>query len=252
MSEETKMPAVGETWYSETYAKSWGELTVVELVNWKLRCRASGGTAVDAGETGVFPRSDLTRRIREAPEAIKVIEWKVGDYVEGNDGVANYRGTIRSLGHMYDDGECVKLNPNGYEVLVSTLRRLSAPPSVPEPVLTHPCCNCGASVTRQSNAAERGEMAICRPCKVGAIARKPVATPTPKADPYTAHQSRCSDADISELTASYEATQAKRRRFTADTLADFDRPLLKMGGRFGKVVPVTHPSSWPEADEGEP
>ncbi len=34
-------------------------------------------------------------------------------------------------------------------------------------------------------------------------------------------------------------------------LADLDRPLLKLGGRFGKKVEMTHPAGWPEGSDHE-
>jgi hypothetical protein len=57
------------------------------------------------------------------------------------------------------------------------------------------------------------------------------------------------------MMAERDARLAKRKRFAADTLDSFGRndlgrPMLKLGGRFGKVVPVTHPATWPsQSDE---
>jgi hypothetical protein len=226
--EETKMPAVGETWYSDTYSNTWGELTVVGVIGDMVNCRSGGGVTVQPGKTGMFFRSALSRRIRPAPEATEGPEWKVGDRVYARPyyptDALEARGTIVALRSLdsgddadryavVDFDEVQSFGVRDWACLKTTLRRLSTPPSVPEP-------------------AHNG-----RP--------EPVATPTPKADPYATGYP---ETEIARMQAEHDARLAKRRRFTADTLADFDRPMLKLGGRFGRRVEMTHPATWPSLE----
>jgi hypothetical protein len=78
---------------------------------------------------------------------------------------------------------------------------------------------------------------------------EPVATPTPKSDPYQRDLNDPAILATADSRIANEKRFAKRARFTADTLADFDRPLLKLGGRFGRRVPATSPWDSDDVDE---
>jgi hypothetical protein len=87
---------------------------------------------------------------------------------------------------------------------------------------------------------------------------EPVATPTPKVgpDPYGTKGRPEADKLVAAATYMVDAISAKRARFTADTLDgfgsnDLDRPLLKLGGRFGKRIENSHPRGWPEGSDHE-
>jgi hypothetical protein len=251
--EETKMPAVGETWYSDTYSNTWGELTVVGVIGDMVNCRSGGGVTVQPGKTGMFFRSALSRRIRPAPEATEGPEWKVGDRVYARPyyptDALEARGTIVALRSLdsgddadryavVDFDEVQSFGVRDWACLKTTLRRLSTPPSVPEPAWT------GTDATKEWLHGKSPE---------------PVATPTPKPDPYLQHgieQNLPGDHRIAQMMAERDARLAKRRRFTADTLDSFgrndlDRPMLKLGGRFGRVVESGHPRGWPEGSDHE-
>jgi hypothetical protein len=256
---DPKMPAVGETWYSETYSNTWGELTVVGVIGDMVNCRSGGGVTVQPGKTGMFFRSALSRRIRPAPEATE--GPKVGEMWSGVAASGKRRsGAFTRFASA--DTAALSRDELGGEWFVdrSTLRRLDAQPSVTDGAREGGCPRCGS--TDIDLMAER-----CNGCGVTVaeirderMDTKPVATPTPKADPYLQYgieQNLPGDHRIAQMMAERDARLAKRRRFTADTLDSFgrndlDRPLLKLGGRFGRRVENGHPSTWPEADEGEP
>jgi hypothetical protein len=100
-----------------------------------------------------------------------------------------------------------------------------------------------------------------------------IATPEPKGDPCACGQSArdsldfdgspiCSDcssmvADLAgvggaELRGKALAKAHRGLRRLEQTKADFDRPMLKVGGRFGKRVEMTHPTTWPSVGDDEP
>jgi hypothetical protein len=243
MSEETRMPAVGETWHSDTCSNTWGELTVVGVIGDMVNCRSGGGVTVRPGKTGMFFRSALSRRIRPVPEATEGPEWRVGDRVYARpfypEDAQEARGTIVALRSLdsgddadryavVDFDEVQSFGARDWACLKTTLRRLSTPPSVPEPAWT------GTDATKVWLHGKIPE---------------PVATPTPKADPYKRDLNEPSIEATADARLANEMRFAKRRRFTADTLADFDRPLLKLGGRFGRRVPVTAPWDSDDVDE---
>jgi hypothetical protein len=143
------------------------------------------------------------------------------------------------------------------ENLRQLIRRLSAPtPSVPEPNPYNGrliCDDCGKELMALDACARtttdpRTGRIVRLPGAFHAKCPEPVATPTPKEDPYRA-ASR-DDVDMAAAMVKHDAITAKRRRFTADTLADFDRPLrLRTGGRFSRTVAAGHPSTW-KSNEG--
>jgi hypothetical protein len=181
---------------------------------------------------------------------------------------------------------------NGFYVTRESLRRLSAPtPSVPSladgsfgPVI---CADCGEEITNPLEACARIQVvngvnvylpgtfhAKCPESAPTPSVPEPVATPTPKVDLCACGQSArgsldfdgspiCSDcsamvadlagaAGTAELRGKALAKAHRELRRIEHTNADLDRPLLKLGGRFGKRVPVTHPAAWPSVGDDEP
>jgi hypothetical protein len=166
---DPSMPAVGETWYSDTYSNTWGELTVVGVIGDMVNCRSGGGVTVQPGKTGMFFRSALSRRIRPATEATDGPVWKVGDRVEGRE---YWRGNlIRGAVHRPKATECaytgkvgILVQPDAaarcYVLDPSTLRRLDSPPSVPVngPVI---CADCGKEIEKAIATARWREFLVC-------------------------------------------------------------------------------------------
>jgi hypothetical protein len=103
---------------------------------------------------------------------------------------------------------------------------------------------------------------------------KATAAPIAKVDPYAEHRREfaaqsgaVTDADVADLTAGYEAAKKDRRRFTADTLRDLDRPLtppryptrdrgaclgvMGIGEGVKRREGKGAPSTWPEGSDHE-
>ncbi len=186
-------------------------------------------------------------------------EWKVGDrawhtmgkqecvLVEQNPSASMRGAWFAKFGDEPDEQRV--------PVLEMFLRRLSPQPTGEGPSVAELRCS---GCLRECDVLTSG---FCRYCyrataeqvaerrRANPFANEPVATPTPKRDPYRA-ASR-DDADVAAAMVKHDAITAKRRRFTADTLRDLDRPMLKLGGRFGKRVEMTAPSTWPEGSDHE-
>jgi hypothetical protein len=162
----------------------------------------------------------VTATIRPAPIPSQTEEPKVGETWETSTTSLPRQMTI---GRIERDADYPYVYEQDYGLTASysrrqLVRRLDAPPSVPEP----------------APPPERKYVITAR------------------TDPYALHRFTNDDATVAAKMIQRDARLAKRARFTADTLADLDRPMLKLGGRFGRSVPVTHPVSWPSVGDDEP
>lgn len=97
-----------------------------------------------------------------------------------------------------------------------------------------------------------------QPTGEGPSVTEPIAPPTPR---VAAVVPKLHDPDGRYPHTGFPSAQdlenhavARDRDIAAikQHLADLGRPLLKMGGRFGKRVPVTHPTTWPSVGDDEP
>jgi hypothetical protein len=158
------------------------------------------------------------------------LELQVGETWETNTCALPRQMTVSRIGnnpgylyiYVQDDGVTAEYARS------QLIRRLSAPTqSVPEPDT------------------------ILGPWRAGPPVAEPEHVIRGVTDPYALHRFTNDDASVAAKMAERDARAAKRRRFTANNLRDLDRPLLKLGGRFGKVVTNTHPRGWPEGSDHE-
>ena len=211
---ETKMPEPGETWQTT----QWGVVTVKEVRGGVWYCSGQNGESLSFG----YVESFLSRASPAQPD-----EPEVGETWETNTISLPRQMTITRIGR---DEDYPYIYEEGNGVTASYCRR---------------------QLTRRLSPQPTGE---------GPSVAEPVATPTPKADPYETHRAELlekhgfeNDLHVRHQTdAEQYPAFLKRKAREAQALRDFDRPLLKLGGRFGKRVEMTHPAAWPEADEGEP
>jgi hypothetical protein len=229
--EESLEPQVGETWALDA---SYKGTTIT------IRGITLGDYPFVGDNGGNFARCELVRRISSAPTP-SVPEPVTVRFYEKDPGVGNYPAI---------------LGPGSRDTM-STPRDVSgwvfgaARPGFDDGYYpTHPHEGSGVCAWAVNWSTV--------PAPAPVVVSKRIATPEPKEDPYTSRRLETDDAAIADVMLKLdEKRAAKRRRFTADTLDgfgrnDLDRPLLKMGGRFGRVVPVTHPTTWPSVGDDEP
>jgi hypothetical protein len=149
----------------------------------------------------------------------------------------------------------------------STLsRRLSTAPTPSVPDLGKPliCGDCGKEIANPLEGCERTVFneATGRNCLMPgnfhAKCPEPATPPERKGDPYARDPftgrlpNGKSDMAFAEWSAQQDKRHAAMRAKLDQTKADLDRPMLKLGGRFGKAVEMTHPISWPSVGDDEP
>lgn len=219
--------------------------------------------------------SHFTRRFRRAPiqppASDGAEELVVGAEYEGLGSTASkvsdqwfrgkYLGPFISL-----DGHSRLQERDALVRVVQTASLKRIPDAGEGKAETKPCCRCGASVTRASNAADPGEMPTCRPCKAGV--NKP--TRKPKTDPYATGYP---EVEIAAMQADRDAKRERRKRFTADQLnrplstvqtAKYPRSLhpglvfgplgTQQGARRAELSRLKdgHPAAWPSQEFEEP
>jgi hypothetical protein len=225
-------PQPGETWETKYHDERWRQVVILRKDE-----EYDQFFCVGSGIETVFARSWLIRRLSPQPTG----EGQKEEPMPGETWQHSQFGAVL----VEDNDEARRYpghvgyrHPNGYETSCARnhlLRRL-------EGRKPKPCDHCD----------ETGPHSHAFP-----------------ADPYTQHRNANPDAVILQNMVSKEAYEAKRARFTADTLSDFDRKLppirnipersrwcgdsVVLEGRVERRrVAVGHPVHWPSAGDDEP
>jgi len=122
----------------------------------------------------------------------------------------------------------------GYTVICQVCRkRCTEDPTIA-------CYECGILVTRDGNAADQGEMVICRPCKT-----KQAQPPKPERDPYAEHRDRVAGLVEFEMTTDEAARNAAMQTKLDQAKQSLDRP-----GHAKRYREIASPWDSDDVDDG--